>query len=125
VAQLPPSILRSGWLSEADGQRVEDARERYSSMSLVIDDRSAPPISQVVAAARSMRARRGLGLVIVDHVQLVGGPTDAERRDLEAADVSRSLKAGTRHRVGGRRDRAAQPSARRPIPQATPALRLA
>ena len=44
------------------------------------------------AKARRMRARDGLGLVVVDYLQLMSGRTNAENRQVEISEISRGLK---------------------------------
>jgi replicative DNA helicase len=45
------------------------------------------------AKARRLKAERGLGLVIVDYLQLMRGRGGADNREQEISDISRSLKA--------------------------------
>jgi len=89
--------LRTGRLS-ADGQdndflRIQQAMGLLSEMPIYIDDAATSNILQMRAMARRLQAEKGLGLIIVDYLQLM------EPRNLEAAivqqmsEISRSLKA--------------------------------
>ncbi|HID30514.1 MAG TPA: replicative DNA helicase, partial [Desulfobacterales bacterium] len=55
----------------------------------------SPAISalEIRAKARRMMMEKGMGLIIIDYLQLMRGRASAERRDLEISEISRSLKA--------------------------------
>ena len=97
-SKVSTSVQRSGAVTPEQIQRIEGARDAQALLPIEIDDRSSPPIARVRMAATSMQRRRGLGLVVVDYLQLVTGRSDVERRDLEVAEVSRGLKALARDR---------------------------
>src|SRR5512136_153083 len=48
---------------------------------------------QIRAEARRLKAEKGLGMVVVDYLQLMKGSSRAENRQQEIAEISRSLKA--------------------------------
>jgi replicative DNA helicase len=84
---------RSGRLSTEQWMRLHEARDRLASLPFVIEDRSAPTLSDIRLAAKSMRSKRGLGLVNVDYLQLVAGRSEAERREVEVREIAEGLKA--------------------------------
>src|SRR5437867_4871600 len=45
------------------------------------------------STARRLKAEHGIGLVVVDYLQMMQGPTDSESRQQEISFISRSLKA--------------------------------
>ena len=47
----------------------------------------------VRAKARRLKMDKNIGLIVIDYLQLMQGRADAERRDLEISEISRSLKA--------------------------------
>jgi replicative DNA helicase len=91
-ARVDSSRIRSGFLNEEDWNRITDAATRLSTAPLFIDD--SPDISTTSIRTKSMRMKldKGLGLIIIDYLQLMRGNTQTERRDLEISDISRSLK---------------------------------
>jgi replicative DNA helicase len=91
-ARVDSSRIRSGFLNEKDWNRITDAATRLSTAPLYIDD--SPDISTTSIRTKSMRMKldKGLGLVIIDYLQLMRGNMQTERRDLEISDISRSLK---------------------------------
>ena len=90
--------LRTGRLSdkgeENDFDRIRDAMETLSQVPLYIDDVASPTVMQIRAMARRLQAEHGgLGLVVVDYLQLIRGHEQAESRVQEVSEISRSLKA--------------------------------
>ena len=92
-ARLDSSRLRGGFLDKGDWQRITDAASVLTDLPLFIDD--SPSISAIEIRAKSRRLKMSddIGLIIVDYLQLIKGRSSAERRDLEIAEISRSLKA--------------------------------
>jgi replicative DNA helicase len=85
--------LRSGYLSHEDWPRLTAAAGRLSEAPIYIDDSPAISILEMRAKARRLKAERGLSLMIVDYLQLVRGRGDANTREQEISEISRSLKA--------------------------------
>jgi replicative DNA helicase len=92
LSNVGTEVQKAGRLTDTQWERLADARTELASLVLEIDDRAAPTLAQVRSAARSMQARRGLGLVVVDYLQLMMGRKDAERRDVQVAELARGLK---------------------------------
>ncbi len=85
--------LRSGYLGHEDWPRLTAAAGRLSEAPIYIDDTPAISILEMRAKARRLKAERGLSLMIVDYLQLVRGRGDADTREQEISEISRSLKA--------------------------------
>lgn len=74
-------------------QQLVDAADEFSKAPIFIDDSSHLSIMELRAKARRVHARRKLGLVIVDYLQLLS-PTDSQvPREQQVAEASRGLKA--------------------------------
>lgn len=71
---------------------TESAR-KLSEGTLWIDDTPGISVSEVRSKCRKLKIERGLGLVIIDYLQLMQGSSHAESRQQEVAEISRSLKA--------------------------------
>ena len=91
-ARVDSSRIRGGFLNENDWNRITDAADRLTQAPIFIDD--SPDISTTTIRTKSMRMKmdKGLGMIIVDYLQLMRGSPNTERRDLEISDISRSLK---------------------------------
>ena len=92
-ARVNSSHMRGGYLSESDLARINRAAGALYDLSIYIDDSPAISALEIRAKARRMMMEKGLGLIIVDYLQLMRGRASAERRDLEISEISRSLKA--------------------------------
>ena len=92
-ARVDSARLRSGFLSESDWPKLTMAAGALSDAPLFIDDSAAISVLELRAKARRLKADRGLGLVIVDYLQLMRGRSGVERREQEISEISRSLKA--------------------------------
>lgn len=93
TAKVSVNTQRSGRLSVDQWQRLRSADEHSRSLPLVVDDRSAPTLGQIRVAAKGVQARRGLGLVVVDYLQLVAPRGPGETRALEVGQVAEGLKS--------------------------------
>ncbi|MEE9140947.1 MAG: replicative DNA helicase [Alphaproteobacteria bacterium] len=94
-AGLPSEKIRRGQLSNDDFQRVVRASQELSSLRLYIDDTPALTLSAIRTRARRLRRQHGLGLVVVDYLQLIT-PSASKRYDSrvqEISEITRGLKA--------------------------------
>ncbi|WP_081859155.1 replicative DNA helicase [Desulfohalovibrio reitneri] len=87
------SRVRRGWLSESDWSALRGARDVLARLPLWIDDTPALGVMDLRARARRMRRERGVGLVIVDYLQLMRASHRVDSREQEISDISRNLKA--------------------------------
>lgn len=87
--------LRTGKLSEQDWPRITSAISLLNSKrNLFIDDTPALTPTDVRARARRLkREHGGIGLIVIDYLQLMRLATTAENKATEIAEISRSLKA--------------------------------
>ena len=92
-AKVDSSRLRDQALPQSDWPKLMDAITKLSEAPLFIDDNPSLTVMEIRAKARRLRSREGLGLVVVDYLQLMstrnGSP---EYRQLEVSEVSRGLK---------------------------------
>lgn len=85
--------LRSGYLGRADWPKLTTAAGRLTEAPIFIDDSPALSVLEMRAKARRLKAERGLDLIIVDYLQLMRGRGEADTREQEISEISRSLKA--------------------------------
>jgi len=69
-----------------------DGAGRLNDAPIFIDDSASLSIFEMRAKARRLRTSTPLGLIVVDYLQLMRGHTDADNREREIAEISRSLK---------------------------------
>ncbi len=92
-ARIDSSRMRGGFLSERDLARINRAAGALYDIPIYIDDSPAISALEIRAKTRRMKMDKGVGLAIIDYLQLMRGRASAERRDLEISEISRSLKA--------------------------------
>lgn len=92
-ARIDSNRLRTGFISPEDWQNATDAAGILNEMPIFIDDTPSISVMDVRAKSRKLYQKKGeLGLIIIDYLQLMKAPFRSDRRDLEIAEISRSLK---------------------------------
>jgi replicative DNA helicase len=91
-ARVDAHRLRTGTLQEKDWARLAKAYADLSASKIFIDDSAMLTPLEIRAKARRLKAEHGLGLIVVDYLQLVSATGRVENRQQEIASVSRSLK---------------------------------
>jgi len=84
--------LRTGELDEGDWQNLHETKGKLASAPIYIDDTAAITVRQIRAKARQLQAEKGLGLIVIDYLQLMQGNRRSENRQQEISEISRSLK---------------------------------
>ena len=91
-ARVDAHRLRTGNLQEKDWARLAKAYADLSAARIFIDDSAVLTPLEIRAKCRRLKAEHGLGLIIVDYLQLVSGAGRVENRQQEIASISRSFK---------------------------------
>jgi replicative DNA helicase len=93
VANVDASRLRNGQLSNDDWSKVTGAVDTLMDAPLYIDDSGMVTAMEIRAKSRRLAARAGgIGLVVVDYIQLMSSQGSAENRVQEVSQISRALK---------------------------------
>ncbi len=92
VARVDAGRLRTGHLGESDWPKLTMGAGQLSEARIFIDDTPAISVLELRSKARRLKAEHGLGLIIVDYLQLMRG-SNTENRQQEISEISRSLKA--------------------------------
>lgn len=86
--------LRTGSLTDADWDAVVEGIGVIGNSRLIIDDTPGISIMELRSKCRKVKLEFGLGLVIIDYLQLMSGSgKGGENRQQEISEISRSLKA--------------------------------
>jgi replicative DNA helicase len=96
VSQVQSENIRKGEVRDVEFRRFVEASQKLASMPLYIDDTPALSIAQVRTRARRLKRQHGLGLIVIDYLQLLRGSGTgraAESRVLEVSEITRGLKA--------------------------------
>ncbi|MBI4434163.1 replicative DNA helicase [Candidatus Uhrbacteria bacterium] len=88
--------MRTGKLSDRpdadDFPRIGHAMGILSEAPIFIDDSAMTNIMEIRTKARRLQMEHGLGLIVVDYLQLMEGGVTSESRTLEIAEITRGLK---------------------------------
>ena len=89
---IPSYHVRTGNLSESEWRRMISAQERLAKGKIFIDDTAGIRISEIRSKAKRLAQENGgLGLIVIDYLQLIEG-RGWENRQQEVSEISRQLK---------------------------------
>ena len=91
-ARIDAKQLRTGHLAQSDWNKLTSGAGTLSEAKIFLDDSSALNVLELRAKARRLKREHGLGLIIIDYLQLMRGYGNVESRQQEISDISRSLK---------------------------------
>lgn len=92
-AMVDSNNIRKGFIRKDDWHKLTSAAGKLAESPIFIDDSSAISVLEMRAKARRLKDQpHGLSLIIVDYLQLMRGRGNAERREQEISEISRSLK---------------------------------
>ena len=92
-ARVDSQRLRRGLLRDDEFPMLARAAGILSSAPVWIDDTPGLTLLEMRSKARRLKADSGIGMLIVDYLQLMQGPSNAESRQQEVSQISRGLKA--------------------------------
>jgi len=85
--------IRTGQLTDEDWPRITSAVHMLSEAKIYVDDTPALSPGEIRARARRLKRKHGLGLIVVDYLQLMQVKGGSENRATEISEISRNLKA--------------------------------
>lgn len=92
-ARISSWHLRTGRLhNENDFQVLQEALSRMAKAPLFIDDFAGNTISRMRSIARKLKAEHGLGLIVVDYLQLIITARQYDSMVNQVTEISRALK---------------------------------
>jgi len=94
LGRIDQHKVRTGRLDDDDWARLTSAMGILADAPIFIDDTPALTPTDLRARARRISREHGLGMIVIDYLQLMQGPSHAaENRATEISEISRSLKA--------------------------------
>ena len=85
--------LRTGFLAQSEFPKLTQAADKLSRAKIFIDDTPNITVLELRSKVRRHKSRHELDLVIVDYMQLMSTPGRSESRQVEIAEISRSIKS--------------------------------
>ncbi len=92
-ARVDAHHVRTGRLADEQWRNLSTRVGKLAQAKIFIDDTPGLGILELRAKARRLRAETNIGIVVVDYLQLMQGPKNAQSREQEISSISRSLKA--------------------------------
>ncbi len=93
IGRVNQSNLRRGKFTDEDWNRINMAVAMMTQAPVFIDDTPALTPTEVRARSRRLAREHGLGLIVIDYLQLMQVTGTKENRATEISEISRSLKA--------------------------------
>jgi replicative DNA helicase len=93
LGRVDQTHLRTGKFPDEDWSRINTAVQLMSDAPIFIDDTPALSPTEIRARARRLKREHGLGLIVLDYLQLMQVHGNTENRATEISEISRSLKA--------------------------------
>jgi len=93
LGRVDQTHLRTGNFPTEDWSRIHAAVQLMSDAPIFIDDTAALSPTEIRARARRLKREHGLGLIVIDYLQLMQVHGITENRATEISEISRSLKA--------------------------------
>lgn len=84
--------VRNGQISIEESQKLIRTAAEVSTAPLYIDDSPSRTMTEIAAAARRLKRREGLALVVIDYLQLIEPDNPRDPRQEQVAKIARRLK---------------------------------
>ena len=91
--RLNAHLVRTGKLPNEEGVKLSRNAHKLIESPIYVDDMPAQTVLEIRAKARRLKAEKNIGMIIIDYLQLMQGPTNIESREREISHISRSLKS--------------------------------
>lgn len=85
--------LRSGYLNNNEWNMLNEAAGELRNLPVYIDDTPSIKVGEIFSKCRKLSSEKGLGMIVVDYIQLLSAAKSSENRQQEVSEISRNLKA--------------------------------
>lgn len=90
-ANIDAGRMRTGSFDDEDWRKLTMAISSLSEAPIYIDDTAGITVTDIRAKCRRLKIEHGLGLILIDYMQLIQG-RGKESRQQEVSEISRTLK---------------------------------
>ncbi len=91
-AKLSGHKLRQGDLDEFEQHTLMEASNQLRTLPIFVDDKPGRTMTQISAIARRVKRRFGLGIIIIDYLQLIESEDSHISREQQISSITRRLK---------------------------------
>lgn len=92
-SQIPHQKIRNALVSPEEWMALTNTAARLADSKIFIDDSPSLNIMELRAKARKLKSQEGIGLIVIDYLQLINSHQRHENRNQEISSISRALKA--------------------------------
>ncbi len=92
VAEVNGQRLRNGTITGDERRKLVQSAAEVSQAPLFIDDSPSRTMTEISANARRLKRREGLGLIVIDYLQLIDPDNSRDPRQEQVAKIARRLK---------------------------------
>jgi len=91
-ANVDANAMRTGELKPDDWEKLTMAIGALSEANIYIDDSASITVADIRAKCRRLKQEKGLGMILIDYLQLIAGRGKGDNRQQEVSEISRTLK---------------------------------
>ncbi|MEW9699595.1 replicative DNA helicase [Paenibacillus sp. SI8] len=91
-ANVDANRMRTGFLEGDDWEKLTMAIGALSEANIYIDDSPSITVADIRAKCRRLQQEKGLGMILIDYLQLIAGRGKGDNRQQEVSEISRTLK---------------------------------
>ena len=91
-AKVDSKRVRKKTFLDTDLRSIAKATQELSSLPIYINDSGSTTILDIQSQCRKVKAEQGLGLIVIDYLQLMGSTSKNIQREQQIAEISRGLK---------------------------------
>jgi replicative DNA helicase len=91
-ANVDATRMRTGYLEGDDWEKLTMAIGALSEANIYIDDSPSITVAEIRAKCRRLKQEKGLGMILIDYLQLIHGRGKGDNRQQEVSEISRTLK---------------------------------
>ncbi|UKS25991.1 replicative DNA helicase [Paenibacillus sp. HWE-109] len=91
-ANVDANRMRTGYLEGDDWEKLTMAIGALSEANIYIDDSPSITVADIRAKCRRLQQEKGLGMILIDYLQLIAGRGKGDNRQQEVSEISRTLK---------------------------------
>lgn len=84
--------MRTGKLLEDDWTKIAHALGPLSKAPIYLDDNASTNVMEMMSKCRKLKMEKGLGMIVIDYLQLMEGRKKSDNRQQEISEISRALK---------------------------------
>ena len=91
-AKVDSKRVRKKAFLDTDLRNIAKATQELSALPIYINDSGSTTILDIQSQSRKIKADQGLGLIVIDYLQLMGSTSKTMQREQQIAEISRGLK---------------------------------